>query len=82
MSEQPVPAISTSGRGGLGLRADWANRFGLCCVALVFAAFAIDKGAGQPCPNLQTDFGAGPRTAGAPTSSVRSFGAPTSTAPA
>ncbi|GII22438.1 pentapeptide repeat-containing protein [Planosporangium mesophilum] len=40
------------------LRADCARCFGLCCVALPFAAstdFAIDKAAGQPCPNLQPD---------------------------
>jgi uncharacterized protein YjbI with pentapeptide repeats len=43
----------------LSLQADCENCFGLCCVALPFAAsadFAIDKHAGQPCPNLQTDF--------------------------
>ncbi|NRD79510.1 pentapeptide repeat-containing protein [Bacillus sp. BRMEA1] len=41
------------------LRSDCENCFGLCCVALNFAAtadFAIDKGAGIPCPNLQSDF--------------------------
>jgi uncharacterized protein YjbI with pentapeptide repeats len=44
------------------LRADCANCSGLCCVALPFAAssdFALDKDAGQPCPNLQPDFGCG-----------------------
>jgi uncharacterized protein YjbI with pentapeptide repeats len=44
------------------LRADCANCFGLCCVALPFAAsadFAFDKDAGQPCPNLQPDFRCG-----------------------
>ncbi|WP_053913042.1 pentapeptide repeat-containing protein [Streptomyces sp. TP-A0875] len=47
---------------GFGLRADCANCFGLCCVALPFAAsadFAIDKDAGRPCPNLGTDFRCG-----------------------
>jgi len=42
-----------------GLRADCANCFGLCCVAPAFAAsadFALDKPAGQPCPNLGGDF--------------------------
>jgi len=37
------------------LRADCANCFGLCCVALPFtvsADFAIGKAAGTPCPNL------------------------------
>ncbi|MFI9611747.1 pentapeptide repeat-containing protein [Streptomyces sp. NPDC052023] len=40
------------------LRGDCANCFGLCCVALPFAAsadFALDKDAGQPCPNLRGD---------------------------
>lgn len=46
----------------LSLLADCENCFGLCCVALPFAAsvdFAIDKDAGQPCPNLQPDFRCG-----------------------
>ncbi|WP_338448835.1 pentapeptide repeat-containing protein [Niallia oryzisoli] len=41
------------------LRADCENCFGLCCVALPFAAsadFAVDKDGGTPCTNLQTDF--------------------------
>ncbi len=41
------------------LRADCERCFGLCCVAPAFSAsadFAIDKAAGQPCPNLQPDF--------------------------
>lgn len=41
------------------LRADCENCFGLCCVALPFAAsadFAVDKDRGKPCSNLQTDF--------------------------
>ncbi|GHE33643.1 hypothetical protein GCM10017673_40530 [Streptosporangium violaceochromogenes] len=45
-----------------GLRADCANCFGLCCVALPFAAsagFAVDKAGGQPCANLQADFRCG-----------------------
>ncbi|GAB2758788.1 pentapeptide repeat-containing protein [Streptomyces bullii] len=40
------------------LRGDCARCFGLCCVALPFAAsadFALDKDAGTPCPNLQDD---------------------------
>ena len=44
------------------LRGDCANCFGLCCVALTFAAsadFAIDKDAGTPCPNLDSDFRCG-----------------------
>ncbi|MFF2324940.1 MULTISPECIES: pentapeptide repeat-containing protein [unclassified Streptomyces] len=41
------------------LRADCANCFGLCCVALSLtrsADFAINKGAGEPCRNLREDF--------------------------
>jgi hypothetical protein len=47
------------------LRADCGNCFGLCCVALSFQAsadFAIDKDAGQPCPNLRRDFRCGIHT--------------------
>ncbi|MFF4255627.1 pentapeptide repeat-containing protein [Streptomyces sp. NPDC001663] len=44
--------------GRADLRGDCGQCFGLCCVALPFAAsadFAIDKQAGKPCPNLQGD---------------------------
>lgn len=44
------------------LRADCGRCAGLCCVALAFAAsadFAIDKAAGDPCPNLEVDFRCG-----------------------
>ncbi|WP_026567233.1 pentapeptide repeat-containing protein [Bacillus sp. UNC41MFS5] len=44
------------------LRADCLNCFGLCCVALPYAKsadFAVDKEAGTPCPNLQSDFRCG-----------------------
>jgi uncharacterized protein YjbI with pentapeptide repeats len=44
------------------LEADCSRCFGLCCVALAFSAsadFAIDKPAGQPCPNLSADFRCG-----------------------
>ncbi|GLF94621.1 pentapeptide repeat-containing protein [Streptomyces yaizuensis] len=47
------------------LRADCANCFGLCCVALPFAAsadFAVDKAAGQPCRNLDAEFRCGIHT--------------------
>ncbi|ELS58689.1 putative Pentapeptide repeats domain-containing protein [Streptomyces viridochromogenes Tue57] len=40
------------------LRGDCTRCFGLCCVALPFAAsadFAVDKDAGTPCRNLQDD---------------------------
>jgi uncharacterized protein YjbI with pentapeptide repeats len=48
------------------LKADCANCFGLCCVVPAFSVsseFAIHKPAGQPCPNLQTDFRCGIHTA-------------------
>lgn len=44
------------------LRADCAQCFGLCCVALPFARsadFPEDKAAEQPCRNLQGDFSCG-----------------------
>ena len=44
------------------LRADCAQCAGLCCVALTLTAsadFAIDKPAGEPCPNLTHDFRCG-----------------------
>lgn len=44
------------------LRVDCENCFGLCCVALAFAAsvdFAIDKDIGKACPNLEADFRCG-----------------------
>jgi len=44
------------------LKADCEKCFGLCCVALPFAAsadFALDKEAGSPCINLQSDFRCG-----------------------
>ncbi|MFC4565708.1 pentapeptide repeat-containing protein [Nocardiopsis mangrovi] len=51
------------GRAGAGeLSGDCAECFGLCCVALPFAAsagFAVDKDAGSPCHNLRPDFGCG-----------------------
>jgi uncharacterized protein YjbI with pentapeptide repeats len=46
----------------LDLRADCERCFGLCCVAPAFSAsadFAIDKAAGEACPNLQPDFRCG-----------------------
>ncbi|TCP57907.1 uncharacterized protein YjbI with pentapeptide repeats [Tumebacillus sp. BK434] len=44
------------------LQDDCANCFGLCCVALPYAAssdFAVDKAGGEPCRNLQADFRCG-----------------------
>jgi uncharacterized protein YjbI with pentapeptide repeats len=46
----------------LDLVADCSRCFGLCCVALTFeksADFPVDKRAGEPCSNLQPDFGCG-----------------------
>ncbi|GIG56489.1 hypothetical protein Lfu02_08610 [Longispora fulva] len=66
MSETAQPTHpDPAGRQLLSLRADCANCFGLCCVVPAFAAsadFAIDKRAGQPCPNLQQDFRCGIHT--------------------
>jgi hypothetical protein len=48
--------------GSARLRADCGRCVGLCCVAPAFgvsADFAIDKPAGRPCPNLQSDYGCG-----------------------
>jgi Pentapeptide repeats (8 copies) len=56
MAEIDPPATTD----GLSLRADCARCSALCCVVPAFAAsadFAIDKPAGQPCPNLRQDFG-------------------------
>src|SRR5690554_2645755 len=47
------------------LQADCESCFGLCCVALPFAAsadFAVNKDAGQPCNNLQSNFRCGVHT--------------------
>ncbi|MEU4832541.1 pentapeptide repeat-containing protein [Streptosporangium sp. NPDC023615] len=52
-------------RGRPDLRAECADCFGLCCVVPAFSAsadFAIDKDAGQPCPNLGQDFRCGIHT--------------------
>ncbi|MDR6552047.1 pentapeptide repeat-containing protein [Paenibacillus qinlingensis] len=49
----------------LHLQGDCERCFGLCCVALPFAAstdFANQKDAGQPCTNLQSDFRCGVHT--------------------
>lgn len=53
----PVPSVRASSPDPL--RADCSLCVGLCCVAPAFSAsadFAIDKPAGQPCPNLGADF--------------------------
>lgn len=51
-------AAADDERARLDLRADCANCFALCCVALNFtksADFALDKPAGRPCVNLRAD---------------------------
>jgi uncharacterized protein YjbI with pentapeptide repeats len=56
-SEVPIPENNR-----LNLQSDCERCFGLCCVALPFAAsadFAFNKAAGQPCHNLQSDFHCG-----------------------
>lgn len=59
MSEAREHAEPVPDGDRLDLRADCERCFGLCCVAPAFSAsadFAIDKDAGQACPNLQSDF--------------------------
>ncbi|MFJ7529582.1 pentapeptide repeat-containing protein [Streptomyces griseus] len=60
MPDNEPRTMPDNGRGAL--RADCANCFALCCVALTLTAstdFAIDKDAGRPCPNLRDDFRCG-----------------------
>ncbi|ARF57393.1 pentapeptide repeat-containing protein [Streptomyces gilvosporeus] len=55
--DRPAP-----GHAELNLLSDCGSCFGLCCVALPFAAssdFAVDKEAGRPCRNLRADFRCG-----------------------
>ena len=59
MPEEPRKAAPSPDRRRLSLRADCERCVGLCCVAPAFSAsadFAIDKAAGQACPNLRADF--------------------------
>jgi uncharacterized protein YjbI with pentapeptide repeats len=54
--------MADSARTRVSLVPDCASCFGLCCVALPFAAsadFPVDKPGGQPCHNLRTDFSCG-----------------------
>ena len=54
------PVSGRTGEPAGRLAANCSQCFGLCCVALPFAAsadFAIDKRAGEPCVNLAADFG-------------------------
>ncbi|MET7904497.1 pentapeptide repeat-containing protein [Streptomyces sp. NPDC005355] len=60
-----TPEASSAPTDRLELQADCAGCFGLCCVALPFAAsadFATTKDAGEPCGNLRTDFRCGIHT--------------------
>ncbi len=62
MSEKREYVAPVSDGGRLSLRADCERCFALCCVApafLVSADFAINKSAGQACPNLRSDFRCG-----------------------
>ncbi|NHW35793.1 pentapeptide repeat-containing protein [Paenibacillus aceris] len=62
MSEQQDYTEPVPDRINHRLRADCESCFGLCCVALPFAAsidFAIDKAASHPCHNLLGDFRCG-----------------------
>ncbi|MEU8677680.1 pentapeptide repeat-containing protein [Streptomyces sp. NPDC048560] len=63
MPDDDPTAVPADGR--LALRADCANCFGLCCVALTLTAsadFAMNKEAGKPCRNLRDDFRCGIHT--------------------
>ena len=54
--------VQSPGPGPLELRADCTRCFALCCVGPALTAsadFALDKPAGQPCPNLQGDLRCG-----------------------
>ncbi|WAP59968.1 pentapeptide repeat-containing protein [Streptomyces sp. S465] len=56
------PSAGPAGADRPALRADCGSCFGLCCVALPFAAsadFAIGKDAGEPCRHLRSDFRCG-----------------------
>ncbi|MEU7470043.1 pentapeptide repeat-containing protein [Streptomyces sp. NPDC044984] len=60
--QHEAPTTSAASGGREDLKADCANCFGLCCVALPFARsadFAVDKAAGQPCSHLRADFRCG-----------------------
>ncbi|WP_328308230.1 pentapeptide repeat-containing protein [Streptomyces sp. NBC_00442] len=59
MSENQEAVVPAAGATRLSLVSDCGDCFGLCCVALAYAAsadFAQDKPAGKPCPSLQRDF--------------------------
>ncbi|MEU1149950.1 pentapeptide repeat-containing protein [Streptomyces sp. NPDC005863] len=57
-----LPLLDVQADDRTALRADCANCFGLCCVALTFsrsADFPVNKDAGTPCTNLRADFRCG-----------------------
>lgn len=59
MSEDRRMDQATAKKMRESLQANCMNCFGLCCTALNIVAssdFAINKAAGTPCPNLQSDF--------------------------
>ena len=59
LSESNKGSVSLLDTSFHNLRVDCKKCFGLCCVALYFSAsegFPIDKDAGKPCLNLQSDF--------------------------
>jgi uncharacterized protein YjbI with pentapeptide repeats len=59
LGRERKPAAPATAPSPIELKADCDRCFGLCCVAPAFATsaeFAIDKAAGQPCPNLSADF--------------------------
>lgn len=65
MSEIHENSGQLPGKSRYKLQGDCENCFGLCCVALPFAAsadFAVDKDAGRPCHNLQSNFRCGVHT--------------------
>ncbi|TVX96909.1 pentapeptide repeat-containing protein [Cohnella terricola] len=65
MSENREQSASYAPINRRDMQGDCESCFGLCCVALPFAKstdFAMDKEAGNPCTNLQTDFRCGTHT--------------------
>jgi len=59
LSENHIDLVACPGTGLENLRVDCKKCSGLCCIALYFSAsegFPIDKDAGVPCLNLQSDF--------------------------
>ena len=59
LSESYTDSVSFIDTRFQDLRVDCKKCFGLCCVALYFSAsegFPVNKDAGKPCLNLQSDF--------------------------